>query len=68
VVLEHRKNFFSFCSREKRNFTAMPSRRRDRKTLDSEEEREIQRRRGRHIPELLGAREMHELCARLDAM
>jgi hypothetical protein len=46
-------NLFSFCSREKRNFSAMPPRRRDRPMP---------------MPDPAVEREMHELCARLDAM
>jgi hypothetical protein len=46
----------------------MPPRRRDRKTLDPPEEREMPRRRGRQLPDPPGAREMREIRARMDAM
>jgi hypothetical protein len=46
----------------------MPLRRRDRKTPNPPEEREMPRRRGRQLPEPPGAREMCEMRARIDAM
>jgi hypothetical protein len=46
----------------------MPPRRRDRKTPNPPEEREIPRRRGRKLPDLPGEREMREMHARIDAM
>jgi hypothetical protein len=49
-------------------FAAMPPRRRDRKTPDPLEEREITRRRGRQLLDPPRAREMCELRVRLDAM
>jgi hypothetical protein len=45
VVSEHLESFFSFCSREKGEFT-MPPRRRDRQSPDPEEEREKPERKG----------------------
>jgi hypothetical protein len=36
-------NFFNFCSREKRNFSSMPSRRRDRPMIDPTVEREMRK-------------------------
>jgi hypothetical protein len=51
--IREQKNFFSFCSKEKINFSAMPSRRRDRPMP---------------MPDPVVEREMHELRARLDAM
>jgi hypothetical protein len=44
----------------------MPLRRRDRKTPDPPEDREMLRRRGRQIPDPAMEREMHDLCARLE--
>jgi hypothetical protein len=46
----------------------MPPRRRDRKTPDPPEEREIPRRRGRQMPDPAMEREMHDLRARLEDM
>ena len=46
----------------------MPPRRRDKKTPDPPEEREMPRRRGRQLPELPGVKEMREMHARLDDM
>jgi hypothetical protein len=46
----------------------MPPRRRDRKTLDPPEEREIPRRRGKQMPDPTVEREMCDLCTRLEAM
>jgi hypothetical protein len=46
----------------------MPLRRRDRKTPDLPEEREIPRRRGRQMPDPTIEREMRDLCARLEDM
>jgi hypothetical protein len=53
VWYQSEKEFFSFCSREKRNFIAMPLRRRDRPMP---------------MPDPTVEREMCELRARLDAM
>jgi hypothetical protein len=39
--IREQNNFFSFCSREKRNFAAMPQRRRDRPMPDLAVEREM---------------------------
>jgi hypothetical protein len=46
----------------------MPPRRRDRKTLDPPEEREMLRRRGRQMPDLAMEREMRDLRARIEDM
>jgi hypothetical protein len=46
----------------------MPPRRRDRKTPDLPEDREMLRRRGRQIPNPSMEREMHDLRARLKDM
>jgi hypothetical protein len=46
----------------------MPSRRRDWKTLDPPEEREIPRGRGRQVPNLAMEREMRDIRARLEDM
>jgi hypothetical protein len=46
----------------------MPPRRRDRKTPDPPEDREILRRRGRQMPDLAMEREMCDLRARLEDM
>jgi hypothetical protein len=46
----------------------MPPRRRDRKTPDPLEEREIPRRRGRQMPNPAMVREMRDLHARLEDM
>jgi hypothetical protein len=46
----------------------MPPRRRDRKTPDPPEEREIPRGRGRQVPNLAMEREMHDICTRLEDM
>jgi Icc-related predicted phosphoesterase len=43
----------------------MPSRRRDRKTPDSPEEREMLEERGRQVPNPAMEREMHNLCTRV---
>jgi hypothetical protein len=65
LVSEPRRIFFAFCSRERRNFTAMPPRRRDRKTPDPPEEREMPRERGRQVPNPAMEREMRNIRARL---
>jgi hypothetical protein len=62
-----KKGFFALCSKEKENFT-MPPRRRDMQTPDLPEEREILERRGRQMLDPAMAREMHDLCARLEDM
>jgi hypothetical protein len=46
----------------------MPPRRRERKTPDSPEEREIPKRRGRQVPDPTMAREMRDLHARIEDM
>jgi hypothetical protein len=46
----------------------MPPRRRDRKTPDPLEDREIPRRRGRQMTDRAMEKEMHDLCARLEEM
>jgi hypothetical protein len=46
----------------------MPPRRRDMKTPDPPEEREIPRRRGRKVPDPAMARKMHDLCTKLEDM
>jgi hypothetical protein len=61
------ERFFSFCSKEKKKFT-MPPRRRDRKTPDQSEDREMSRRRGRQMANPAMEREMCDLRARLEDM
>jgi hypothetical protein len=46
----------------------MPLRRRDRKTPDPLEDREVSRRRGRQMPDPAIEREMRDLRARLEDM
>jgi hypothetical protein len=68
LVSEHRKIFFSFYSRERRNFTAMPLRRRNRQTLNPPKEWEMPRRRSRQLPDPPKARDVRDLRAGMDAM
>jgi hypothetical protein len=66
VALELRKvSLLSVAG--KRRFT-MLSRRRDRKTPDPPEDREMSRRRGRQMPDPAIEREMCDLCTRLEDM
>ena len=46
----------------------MPSRRRDRKTHDPPEDREMPRRRGRQMPDPAMEKEMHDLRSRIEDM
>jgi hypothetical protein len=61
------KRFFSFCSREEREFT-MPPRRRDMQTPDPPEDREMSRRRGQQMTDPVVERKMCDLRARLEDM
>jgi hypothetical protein len=61
VVLEYRKIFFAFYSRERRNFIAMSLRRRDQKTPNLPEERKMIEERGRQVPNPTMEREMHNI-------
>jgi hypothetical protein len=51
-----------------KEISAMPLRRRDRKTPDPPEEREMPRGRGRQVPNPTMEREMHDIRARLEDM
>jgi hypothetical protein len=67
LVSKHRKDSLLYIVRKRKIFT-MPQRRRDMQTTNPPEEREIPRRRGRQMPDLVMAREMRDLRARLEDM
>jgi hypothetical protein len=60
--------FVYFCRESEKGRFTMPPRRRDRKTPNLPEDREMSRRRGRQMPDPAMEREMHDLCARLEDM
>jgi hypothetical protein len=69
VLVSELDSVFIFQTRKARKkISAMPPRRRDRKTPDLPEEREMPRRRGRQMPDPSMEREMCDLHARLEDM